>query len=247
MRICLIIILLAQIRIAQSQEEIKFIEYSLLRGATSVIDNHLGSSKYDGGIKGFHFAYLRPTATNGLEVRFVMLTADEISSDFTNAEAWMTNLSLSFYEFNKNLFGGEVLFGPMTGLRTYVRLQTIASTGASERDSYSYLAHLPLDIGFRWEKPILIRLDLLVRGNLPLVGFGFRSPDDDFDEPQVDLMTAFNGFWGDLDISLRYKLLNRLYFKFGASNYFVSNSKWRQDLKIAGTSMSIGVLYDFAK
>ena len=196
------------------QDVQKYVEFNYQIGSTAIVDKHISTNQYSGELSGLQIGYLRVKPENGLSVQLELRSSNPISSMNTNAQAWLTNLHLTFYEFDIKIGSGTLSIGPSTGIKTYVRKQIIASTGASEQGSYSYLAHLPLGLGYSYNFRLSSNFSGQVNGSLPIIGFGLRSPDSDFDEPQVDALHLFNGFWGNLDVKLRYDM-NRFQWSAG--------------------------------
>ncbi len=221
----------------------KSISVSAGLGRLTIRDKAISNESYSGSLSYLSVDWRYFREHRGFQIGFEFQTGSEIKHRNLSAEIILFSLELDylysinpFVLFNKNTI---IYLGPSTGTNLYVRKQNIAFSSADD-DAISVFSTIPVGIkstmSFSVSQKILLEADLY----LNILSIGLRFPSNAEDEVDVKLLHPINGFKGDVDLTVRYKIFKKLSLYLALRQQASRISAWDEELLHGNSSLVIG-------
>lgn len=220
--------------------------------AGAITDNYISNNKYSGTLQSITLSWSKIKDDR----------AFNFSTDFSRGEAFqdheIANLSaeagilsteFSYYYllsspilFNKK---SHFYLGPGFGTRLYAREQNIALGGSQENELISLFLELPTTINFMILYKLSPSFDILLVTKANVLSAGIRSDaDDDFVPFFLSGISAFHSI---LDLTLQYKVQNRVYLFTTLRNRFTRVEENDLLLNIGSSGIEFGLFLNVGR
>ena len=215
-------------------------------GRLTIRDKAISNESYSGSLGYFSLDWKNFREKRGFQIGFEFQGGSEIKHRNLSAEIILFSLELDylyamkpFLLFNKNT---TIYLGPATGTNLYIRKQNIAFSSADD-DAISIFSTIPVGIkskiSFSVNQKLLLEADLY----LNILSLGLRFPSNAEDEVDVKLLHPINGFKGDIDLTLRYKMFKKLSLSLALKQQAARISAWDEELLYGNSSLVMGLQY----
>jgi len=215
-------------------------------GRLTIRDKAISNESYSGSFSYFSLDWKNFREKRGFQIGFEFQGGSEVKHRNLSAEIILFSLELDylyaikpFVLFNKNTI---IYFGPSTGTNLYIRKQNIAFSSTDD-DAVSVFSTIPVGIKSKISIPLSQKILLEADLYLNILFVGLRFPSNTEDEVDAKLLHPINGFKGDIDLTLRYKMFKKLSLSLALRQQASRISAWDEELLYGNSNLVIGLQF----
>ena len=201
------------------------------QGLYAVKDEYISKEKYSGTMPYYNVEWVRFRERNGYRLEFEYWKTTDISNNKISAEAQQFNFNQDFiYPIgNFPLFSRRVFayLGPSVQLFYYEIYYHFVSPGTFiSPTTFGIIGSLGINAEFIYQIHDKLKVEGFLRSNL--ISFSGKKIDDDkyVNESSPTLLTVFTATKLDVDLSLRYYLIDRVSVSLGYRFDLSRINKW---------------------
>jgi len=215
-------------------------------GRLTIRDKAISNESYSGSLGYLSLDWKNFREKRGFQIGFEFQGGSEIKHRNLSAEIILFSLELDylyaikpFVLFNKNTI---IYLGPATGTNFYIRKQNIAFSSADD-DAISVFSTIPVGIKSKISIPLSQKIRFEADLYLNIFSLGLRFPSNMEDELDAKLLHSINGFKGDIDLNVRYKMFKKLSLSLALKQQASRISAWDEELLYGNSNLVIGLQF----
>lgn len=222
-----------------------FIEYGF--GNYAVKDQYISQEKYKGNMPQYGIGWAREHDKFVYRLKFAYRYSNKIKNNNASTEITQVTLNQGFlYPLNRaHLFKKELYFylGPSTDFIFYFNEPNIAVDGFDYAQSFAAL--LSVGVNVEGIYPLSNKFQIETGLSFPVLSFAFRVVDsEEDDQSPAKLLTLIKGLNLDLNLGIRYFILDKLSVNLKYNFQLLTISAWNP-LTTASDNGIIGLTYRF--